>query len=90
MPIIIYWTVHITDVTGYRLGMSYTYTALQYMPAFINTELNNLRKIVCQNLKFFCCQREFQFVLKVIENLAEHGIHCLPCSYINDVINRLV
>ena len=25
-------------------------------------------------------------VCNVIENLAEHGIHCLPCSYTNDVI----
>ena len=26
-------------------------------------------------------------VCNVIENLAEHGIHCLPCSYNNDVID---
>ena len=26
-------------------------------------------------------------VSNVIENLVGHGIHCLPCSYTNDVIN---
>ena len=28
-------------------------------------------------------------VCNVIENLTEHGIHCLPSSYNNDVINML-
>ena len=28
-------------------------------------------------------------VCNVIENLAEHGIHCLACSFTKDVINML-
>ena len=31
----------------------------------------------------------FFSVCKVIENLEEHGIHCLTWSYINDVIDML-
>ena len=31
---------------------------------------------------------KFQFV--VIEKLMEHDIHCLPCSYTNDVIDLLL
>ena len=26
-------------------------------------------------------------ICNAIENLAEHSIHCLPCSYINDAID---
>ena len=29
-------------------------------------------------------------VSKVIENLVEHGIDCLPCSYINDDISMFI
>ena len=29
-------------------------------------------------------------VSNVIEKLVEHGIHCLPCSYTNYVINNIV
>ena len=46
-----------------------------------NTELDNLRKEI---LKFMFKKKA---VSNVIEKLLEHGIHCLPCSYTNDVIN---
>ena len=40
-------------------------------------ELNDLRKIIClKKLKYLF--KEFQFI--VIENLVEHGRHCLTCS----------
>ena len=29
-------------------------------------------------------------VSNVIEKLVEHGIHCLPCSYTNYVINNII
>ena len=50
----------------------------------INTELNDLRKSICLR-KSDLLLREFQFVM----SLMEQGIHCLPCSYINDVIDLL-
>ena len=43
---------------------------------FISTELNDLRKIICL--------RKFDVSIERIsdcENVAEHGIHCLPCAY---------
>ena len=45
----------------------------------VNTELNDLRKIIC--LRKF----KKKTVSIVIEKLVEHGIHCLPCSYTNDI-----
>ena len=47
-----------------------------------NTELNNLRKIICLR-KFEVCKKKGS---NVIDKLVEHGIKCLPCSYTNDVI----
>ena len=48
-----------------------------------NTELNDLRKIICL--------RKFEVYVKkvsnVTEKLVEHSIHCLPYSYTNDVID---
>ena len=32
----------------------------------------------------------YKTVSNVIEKLVEHGIHCLPCSYTNYVINNIV
>ena len=29
-------------------------------------------------------------VSNVVEKLVEHGIHCLPCSYTNYVINNII
>ena len=29
-------------------------------------------------------------ISNVIEKLVEHGIHCLPCSYTNYVINNII
>ena len=52
-----------------------------------NTELHDLRKIIC--LRKSEVSGERISVCNVIENLVEHGIHCLPCSYTNDVINIL-
>ena len=47
------------------------------------TELNDLRKIICLRKSEDCLKNSFN----VIENLVEHGIHYLPCSYTIDVIN---
>ena len=51
------------------------------------TELNDLRKIIC--LRKYEVSGERISVCNVIKNLVEHGIHYLPCSYTNDVINIL-
>ena len=53
-----------------------------------NTELNDLRKIIC--LRQSEVSVEIISICNVIENLAKHGIHCLPCSYTNDVIDLFV
>ena len=53
----------------------------------INNELNDLRIIIClrksevTDLRISVCN--------FIENMMEHGIHCLPCSNTNDVIDLL-
>ena len=49
------------------------------------TELNNLGKVICLRKSEASVGRIS--VCYGIENLAEHGIHCLPGSYNNDVIN---
>ena len=48
---------------------------------------NALRKIICLRKSEVLVARIS--VCNVIENLAEHGIHCLQCSDTNDVINIL-
>ena len=48
-----------------------------------NTELNYLRKII--SLRKSEVSVEKISVCIVIENLAQHGIHFLPCSYTNDI-----
>ena len=50
-----------------------------------NTESNDLRKNFCVRKSEVSVERIS--VSNVIENLAEHGIHCLPFSSTNDVIN---
>ena len=52
---------------------------------FLNTELNDLRKIICLRKSQVSVERIS--VCNVIENVMEHGIHCLPCSYTNNVID---
>ena len=52
-----------------------------------NTELNDLRKRVCLRKSKLSVESISGY--NVIENLAEHGIHCLPSSYTNDVIDML-
>ena len=47
-------------------------------------ELNDLRKIICFKKSEVSVERIS--VCNVIENLAKHGRHCLPCSYTNDII----
>ena len=46
---------------------------------------NDLRRIICLRKSEFSVERNSVSI--VIEKLIENGIHCLPCSYINDVIN---
>ena len=53
----------------------------------VNTELNDMRKAIC--LRKCEVSVERISVCNVIGNLAEHGIHCLPCSCTNDVIDVL-
>ena len=50
---------------------------------FTTLKLNDFRKIIC--LRKSEVSVEIISVSNVIENLAEHGIHCLPCHYTNDV-----
>ena len=57
------------------------------MQVIFNSELNDLRKIICLRKSEISVER-FS-VCNIIENLEEHGIHSLPCSYTNDVINIL-
>ena len=52
-----------------------------------NAELNDSRKIICFRKSKGSVGRIS--VCNVTEHSAEHGIHCLPCSYTNDVINML-
>ena len=47
-------------------------------------QLNDLRIIICLRKPEVSVRRNS--VCNVIENLAEHGIHCLPCSYLSNVI----
>ena len=49
----------------------------------LNTELNDLRKIICLRNSEVSVSDS---VCYVTESLGEHGIHCLPCSYTNGVI----
>ena len=57
------------------------------MQVIFNSELNDLRKNICLRKSEVSVERIS--VCNFIENLEEHGIHCLPCSYTNDVINIL-
>ena len=50
-----------------------------------NTTLNDLRKIICSRKSEVSVERVS--ACNDIENLAEHGTHCTPFSYTNDVIN---
>ena len=50
-----------------------------------NTELNDLRNIIC--LKKSEVSVERISVCNAIENLVEHSIHCLPGSYTNYVLH---
>ena len=43
----------------------------------------DLRKIICLRKSEVYVERIS--VCNVIENVEEHGIHCLPCSYTNDI-----
>ena len=51
-------------------------------------ELNDLRIIICLRKSEVTVERIS--VCNVIEKLLGHGIHCLPCSYTNDIINMLL
>ena len=52
-----------------------------------NTKLNDFRKI----MKLRKSENDVIRIsfCNVTENLAEYGMHCLPCSYINGVIKML-
>ena len=44
-----------------------------------NTEFNDLTMNICLR----------KSIGKVIENLVQLGLYCLPCSFVNDIINIL-
>ena len=48
-----------------------------------STNFYNSLKSIKENLEFKLKRTD----CKVIEKLMEHDIHCLPCSYTNDVID---
>ena len=50
-------------------------------------QLIDLRKIICLRKSEVSVERNS--VCNVIENSAEHDIHCLSCSFTNDIINML-
>ena len=50
-----------------------------------NTELNNLRIVICLRKSEITVERIS--VCNVIEKLMENGIHCLPCSHTNEVVD---
>ena len=52
-----------------------------------NTELNNLRIIICLRKSEVTVEKIS--VCTDIEKLMEHGIHCLLCSFTNDIIDLL-
>ena len=52
-----------------------------------NTELDDLKLIIWLRKSEATAER-ISFCI-VIEKLMKHGIHCLSCSYLNDVINLL-
>ena len=49
--------------------------------------LKHIRVVIC--LRKSEVTNERISVCYVIEKLMEHGIHCLPCSYTNDVMDLL-
>ena len=53
-----------------------------------NTEINDLRKIICLRKSEVNVKRK-QNSINVIEKFVEHGIHCLQCPYTNDGIDLL-
>ena len=62
----------------------------QYFPLDTrqNTELNDLRKIIClRKSEVYVKKKTNKKLSNVTEKLVEHGIHCLPCSYTNDPID---
>ena len=58
-----------------------------YTVCMLKTESNDFRKIIC--LRKSEVSDERISVCNLTENLAEHGIHYLPCSYTNNVIDML-
>ena len=61
--------------------------ATQWLISPLKRGINSFRIIIC--LKESEVTVERISVCIIIENLIEHGIHCLPCSYANDVIDVL-
>ena len=53
----------------------------------ISTELIDLRITICLKKSEVSVERISVYI--VVGNLVEHSIHCLPCSYSNDVIDLL-
>ena len=53
-----------------------------------NTELNDLRKIICLRKSEVFVKKNSVFNV-IHQNLVKHDIDYLPCSYTNDIINIL-
>ena len=47
-----------------------------------------LEKYLFEKIQSLCLKKT-PTVSTVIEKLVEHGIHCLPCAYLNDIIDIL-
>ena len=71
-----------------KQGYGIYWTRLDHASSYRqNTEINDLRKIICLRKPEVSVERIS--VCNVIENLAEHSIHCLLCFYSNVAIIML-
>ena len=76
-----YWTCRRWGNTGH-VG-----ERLEELHRSTNTEISDLRKIIRLRKSEVTVERIS--VCYDIEKMMEHGIHCLPCSYTNEIIDLL-
>ena len=68
-------------------GALHTHSLTMQLSFQLDTELNDLKIMICLRSSEVTVDRNS--VCNVTEKLMEHGIHCLPCSYTNDIIDLL-
>ena len=79
--------------SDFKYAEQFEVSFLAFTQMIDNTELNDLRKIVCLTKSEVYVKKtnkketRKKNIFIVIENLVEHGIHYLPCSYTNDIID---